>query len=198
LGSQLAIEPKTFRETNIVLEGLEARLNLIQKMTWGVIGLLGALITGAAALYFQLGDIRTDVAVLKANLGSLKEQQSAIQESLRSIDTRTQASLSRIENKLASNQTPAPLQGPDESPLKLADEEIALLRAVLKTVKFDKPQEAKIGNFVSDQATLAVMPRAIIDKIPRLASYSFTYDPSGSLLIVSNRTGRVAAIIEPA
>jgi hypothetical protein len=170
-GSQLAIEPKSFRETNLVLEGLEARLDLIQKLTWYVIGLLGALAAGAAALYFQLADIRTDVAVLKTNFASLKEQQSAIQESLRSIDSKTQASLSRIENRLTSNQTPPPpLPSPGEAPLKLEGDEIALLRGALKPLKLDKPQEAKIGDLVSDQAQLTVMPRAVIDKIPRLAS----------------------------
>jgi hypothetical protein len=150
----LAIEPKSFRETNLVLEGLEARLGLIQKLTWYVIGLLGALIAGAAALYFQLGDIRTDVAVLKANFGSLKEQQSEIQQSLRSIDSKTQTSLSRIENKL----TPAapapvplatPLPGPEETPLRLGGDEIALLREMLKPTKLNKAQ-ARVGDFVPD------------------------------------------------
>jgi hypothetical protein len=192
----LAIEPRSFRETNLVLEGLEARLDLIQKMTWGVIGLLGALVAGAAALYFQIGDIRTDVAVLKTNFGSLKEQQTAIQETLRLIDSKTQASLSRIENKLTSNQTPPPIPGPDEKPLRLGDDEIAMLRGALKPTKNDKPQQAKIGDIVSDR--LFVLPAAIIDKIPRLVSYGYTYDQSGSVLIVSNRTRRVAEIIEAA
>ena len=194
----MAIEPKSFRETNLVLEALEARLNLIQRMTWSVIGLLGALVAGAAALYLQLGDIKTDVAVLRANFGSLKEQQSAIKESLQSMDTKIQASLSRMENKLTSNQTPPLVPGPDGTPLKLGDEEIALLRVILKPTKYGKPQEAKIGQPVSDRAKLFAMPRAIIDKIPRLANYSYTYDPSGSILIVSNSTKLVADIIEAA
>ncbi len=169
----MAIEPKTVRETNIVIQGVVDRLDLVQKMTWGVIALLGTLIAGAAALYVQIGDVRTDVAVMKSTLGAMKEQQSAIQESLRSIEAKTQASLSRIENKLASNQAP----GTPEPPLNLADSEIDLLRTVLKGARTGRPVEAKMGDQVPDGAIKA-LPSNIIDKIPRLRDYGYAYDQS--------------------
>jgi hypothetical protein len=189
----MAIEPKTVRETNIVVQGVVDRLDLVQKMTWGVIALLGTLIAGAAALYIQIGDVRTDVAVLKSTLGVMKDQQSAIQESLRSLETKSQASLSRIENKLASNQVP----DTPEPPLNLADSEIDFLRTAMKIFRTGKPVAAKAGDQVPDGATKP-LPANIIDKIPRLQNYGYTYDQSGAVLIVSSRTRRIVEIIEPA
>ena len=100
----MASDPKTIRESNLAMAGLEGRFDFLQKMVWSVIALLGTLIAGAFALYFQLGEIKTDVAVVKANFAALKEQQAAIQESIRSMDNKSQASLTRIETKLSNSQ----------------------------------------------------------------------------------------------
>ncbi|MBR1173701.1 hypothetical protein JQ617_07015 [Bradyrhizobium sp. KB893862 SZCCT0404] len=188
----MATEPKTIRETSIVIQGVVDRLDLVQKMTWGVIGLLGTLIAGAVALYFQIGDLKVDVAVVKANFGFLKEQQTAIQEALRSIDIKTQASLSRIEGKVGSAMPPSAV----DLPLQLAADEIAFLRTALKPVKTDTPLSTRVGDEITSR--LEVLPRVVVDKIPQLASFSFTYDRSGAVLLVSNRTRRVVQIIEVA
>jgi hypothetical protein len=190
----MATEPKTIRETSIVIQGVVERLDLVQKITWAIVGLLGTLIAGAAAIYFQLGDIRTDVAVVKANLGSVREQLSAVQETLRSSAARTQASLSTIEGKLGKDY---PTVGTGSEDLNLSDEEVYLIREVMKPIKTGKPQQAKIGDELPDAVSLdlKVLPRKLTDKIPRLASYSYLYDASGALLLISNRTRRVAQII---
>jgi len=49
-----------------------------------------------------------------------------------------------------------------------------------------------------DNAHLNVFATNCYGQGPRLASYSFTFDESGAVLLVSNRTRKVAAIIEAA
>lgn len=191
----MATEPKNIRESNIAMQGVVDRLDLVQKITWAIVAMLGTLIAGAAAIYFQIGEIRTDVAVLKANLASLKEQQSSIQETLRSTGEKTLASLSQIESKLPVRG--GPISQPDDAPLTLSDSDIELIRNVLKPLKTGQTQEAKLGDEVPDR-NVRVLPRTVTDKIPRLASYSYFHDAGGSVVLVSNRTRRVVQIIEPA
>jgi hypothetical protein len=194
----MATEPKTIRETLILIQGVVDRLDLVQKITWAIVALLGTLIAGAAAIYLQLGDIRTDVAVLKTNISSLKEQLSAVQETLRSSAARTQLSLSSIESKLPTAVIGQNRDTVGTSPeLNLSDSDLDLLRNVLKPIKTDKRQQTKIGDLLPDQ-DLRVLPRIVVEKIPRLVSYSYTYDDSGSLLLVSNFTRRIAQIVTPA
>ncbi|MBR1232581.1 hypothetical protein [Bradyrhizobium sp. AUGA SZCCT0182] len=192
----MASEPKTIRETNLALLGLEGKLGLLQSMVWAVIGLLGTLIAGAFALYSQIGEIKTDVAVVKSSFSALKEQQTAIQESIRSIDAKSQASFSRIENRLGGNQL---LPAPQESaPLNLAQAEVDLIKAFLKVSRTTSPLATSLGMNIEDDTSLRPLPQLVVAKIPRLAAYSYMYDPSGALVLVSNRNRKVEAIIQPA
>ena len=105
-------EPKTIRESNIFVAGIEARLGLVQKMVWGVIALLGTLLAGAAALYVQIGDLRTDLAVVKTNVTAINDRVVKMDKSIdevRADETRIRETLTRIEMRLAasSNTTPA-------------------------------------------------------------------------------------------
>jgi hypothetical protein len=61
----MSTDPKTFRETNLVIAGLEARVGLILKMIWAVIGMLGTLMAGAVALLSQVGDVKSDLASIR-------------------------------------------------------------------------------------------------------------------------------------
>jgi septation ring formation regulator EzrA len=95
-------EPKTIRESNIFVAGIEARLGLVQKMVWGVIALLGTLLAGAAALYVQIGDLRTDLAVVKTNVTAINDRVVKMDKSIdevRADETRIRETLTRIETK---------------------------------------------------------------------------------------------------
>jgi hypothetical protein len=179
------------------MAGLEGRLKLIQVGVGLVIGLLGTLIAGAFALYLQLGEVKTDVAVLKSNLGTIKEQQAKIEESLRSIETRALGSLSRIESRLAVNQpAPTPELKQDDPPPNLSAEEIATIKEVLKPRPTGKPTTVKVQD--TPGGTIIPLPREIVEKFPRLKAFRYAIDEqSGAVLIVSNRTGRILEIIEP-
>jgi hypothetical protein len=98
-------EPKTIRETAILVGGLDARLGLVQKMVWGIFALLGTLLGGAAALYVQIGDLKTEIAAMKATVAATGERGGRIEktlEELRSDTVQTQRTLARIEARLAS------------------------------------------------------------------------------------------------
>jgi hypothetical protein len=195
----MATEPKNIREVHFILEGLEGRLALVLKMTWGVIGLLGALLAGAAALYSQIGDIKSDVAVLKSNGETLKGQQAAIQDALRSTETKVLGPLSEIRTALVNqNQLSPNPPRPDDAPLNLSADEIAFLRESLQVKRKGDNTLARIGEVVPTSAIMPLIPASVTDKIPRLKGYRYTLDAgSGALLIVS-RSLRVAEIIEPA
>lgn len=117
-------EPKTIRETSLVVEALasrvetttaavetrfgdfkdafDARLGQTQRMVWVVIGLLGTLMLGAAGLYVQVGEIKTDLAVAKATLKSIDDRTGKTEkaaEEIRSEQIRARESLARIESR---------------------------------------------------------------------------------------------------
>lgn len=101
----MTTEPKSFRETNLVLGGIEARVDLVQKMVWAVIGLLGALVTGAFALYSQIGDLKTNVAVVKTTAATINERVTRIDKSVESVlasGVTASSALSRIEARLSA------------------------------------------------------------------------------------------------
>ena len=63
------VEPESKRELALALSefrtSVEARLGELNKKVWYLFGVLGALVAGAIALYAQLGDVKTEVAVLR-------------------------------------------------------------------------------------------------------------------------------------
>jgi hypothetical protein len=184
----MAVEPKTIRETNIAMEGIEGRLGILSKMIWTVVGLLGTLLLAAFALYSQLGDIKTDLAVLKSTVGTIGDRQAKIEESVRSLESKALASLNRIETRLLPPDTPV------LAPLNLDPDQIAFLREALKARRTDKPALAKIGDLVAD-FKFPSLPDFVVDKIPFLRGFRYTYDQSGAILLLAG--GRVVQIVEP-
>jgi hypothetical protein len=185
----MAVEPKTIRETNIAMEGIEGRLGILSKMIWTVVGLLGTLLIAAFALYSQLGDIKTDLAVLKSTVGVIGDRQAKIEESVRSLESKALASLNRIETRLLPTGTLA------LAPLDLEPDQIAFLRDALKPRRTDKPTLAKIGNLFAD-SKFPYVPDYIVEKIPKLKGLRYTYDQSGAILLLAGG-GWVVQIIEP-
>lgn len=74
-------EPRTIRELNI-------SFSVFQKMVWTIIGFLGALIIGAIAIYIQTGDLKTDLAVVKANTSNIVERLKGFDSRIAVLDSR--------------------------------------------------------------------------------------------------------------
>jgi hypothetical protein len=212
--ASMATEPKSVREVNVVLEGIlkqfelfqksiEARFDFLRNIVWVVIGLLGALLAGAFALSNQIGEIKTDVALLKSQSSEFTQKQTAVLESLKST---AEGALARVENRLASLTTGQGLQQTSnlEEPLKLSRLDTLLIRSLLKPVKTGRPLEIKVGDEVKEVIsadrvsiipTIAPLPAELTDEVTKFKGLSFAYDPSGAVLIVSP-SRRVVAIIE--
>jgi hypothetical protein len=89
-------EPKTHREANIAREGLEARIGLLQKLVLAVLGMLGGLVLGAYAIYGQIGDLKSDVAVVKTNVVNISDRLARIEKTIDDIRSDGGQILSRI------------------------------------------------------------------------------------------------------
>ena len=205
----MTTEPKSFRETNLVLGGIEARVDLVQKMVWAVIGLLGALVTGAFALYSQIGDLKTDVAVVKTTAATINERVTRIDKSVESVlasGITASSALSRIEARLSAmslQQQPNPLvvPVPPRGPTPLyeitfTDGEKQLIREFIKPIRLAESPAYQIGE-IAPVTSLSMLPEPIVAKIPRLTGLRYAVDRGGTILIVDGATYRIAAIIPP-
>ncbi|NVO17183.1 MAG: hypothetical protein HXX10_24420 [Rhodoplanes sp.] len=115
-------EPKTIRETAILVGGLDARLGLVQKMVWGIFALLGTLLAGAAALYVQIGDLKTEIAGIKATVAASSDRLGKIEKSLEDLRieiAQAHRVLSRLDARLSSANIPPrpPVNAPEPPPL---------------------------------------------------------------------------------
>jgi outer membrane murein-binding lipoprotein Lpp len=186
----MAVEPKTVRETSLVIAGIEARLDLVQKMVWAVIALLGTLVAGAGALYFQIGDLKTDVAVIKTNAAAINEKVSKIETSIddvRSAGNLASTTLGRIETRLDTAASQGRVGGPGFLVgLTLSSDETQLIRAVLKPVLKGVPQQFKVGDLLEPGIFVAMLPREITSKFLRLSGLLYFTDRSGALMLVAS------------
>jgi len=141
-------EPRTIRESNFVVSGLEARLGLVLKMVWGVIALLGTLLAGAGALYVQIGELKTDAAVIKSSIVAINAKLAEIE----TVGTRNSNSLVRIENKLGiASVLPEPPQQIAIGPtIRLTEWEIAFVLSIISPDA--KPAKGKyvLGDLVPE------------------------------------------------
>lgn len=102
-------EPKTIRETAILVAGLDARLGLLQKMVWGIFALLGTLLAGAAALYVQIGDLKTEIAGIRATVAASGDRLARIEKSVEDLRVeigQAHRILSRLDARLTLGPPP--------------------------------------------------------------------------------------------
>jgi hypothetical protein len=185
----MATEPRTIRESNILVGGIEARLGLLQKLLWVVLALLAGLLSGAAALYVQIGDVKTDLAVLKTNLSAVAERVNKIDKSVETISAdlnRAVVAVGRIEARLSA-ASPMPLQQQPQQPqqqsppqqrprdILLSESEMNAIREILKPATTGTlAASMRLGDRMSE--TLPPLPAALVDKIPKLKDFRYTVD----------------------
>jgi hypothetical protein len=96
----MADAPKTIREVNFQVSGVEARMELLLKMIIAALGLLGGLLAAAVAVYVQIGDVKTETRIELAKLAQRLDTIGRDIAEAKTNDSRSLAALSRIENKL--------------------------------------------------------------------------------------------------
>jgi hypothetical protein len=190
-------EPKTVKEAafavasvearldlaqNLAQKSVEAQLGLVQKMVWAVIALLGTLFGGAIGLYVQIGDLKTDIAVIKTNVAAINAHIIDVS----SPGDRASKALERIEARLDTGGGVSPLNnqgltfqvGANGSPvLTLSSDETQLIRDILKPVPKGTPQQFRVGDSLGPGIFISLLPTPITSKFPRLRGLFYFFDP---------------------
>jgi hypothetical protein len=197
-------EPRNYREANIARKGLEDRVDLLQKWLWGLAGLLGTVLAAAAAIFYQLSDLKTDVAVVKANVSNVSDRLARIEKTvdeirpeIGQIRTETGQILSRVSR---AEPPPAPRpQQPDQrnviAGFYVTDGEAKLLRELLRVPqKTDAP--ATIGLWQrAPESLLKPIPDDVTGKLPKLKGLRYAIDPGNNAIALVEPSGTVIATI---
>lgn len=194
----MATEPKTVRETNIRMDGADRQINLIQTLLWIVLGSLGAIFAGAIAIYVQVGEIKSALAVQDSKLEGISKRLATLEEGTRSRDARLLREIVGLGAKLDQRSLPG------IQPLNLADGEITFLRAYFK---IRAPTTAGVGNVVAAKyysvgdvysGETNRFPDDVAQKLPKLKGLNYTLDEHSGAMLITNAASAIVAIVRPA
>jgi hypothetical protein len=168
---------------------------------WWVIGVLGAVFTGAIALYWQLGDIKADVAAVKASMVSINERLAGLDAGIREVrtaQTTAATTLARIDETTKNPPRSGLLPSP---PVRDPPEKVAafppnaqLIREVIRpTPTGTRPYS--VGE-VLGAVTVPLLPATIVGKFPELRGLGCLVDAKAAIALV-DANYRVVAIIAP-
>jgi hypothetical protein len=191
-------EPKTHREANIAREGLEARVGLLQKLQWWVLGLLVAVVLGAIGINVQIGDLKSDVAVVKTNVVNINDRLARIEKTIddiRSDGGQILSRISRLEPPPGQPALPAPAPDSIVAGFYLTDGEAKLLRELLRA----PPKTAaapKYGLWEKlPDSDVRPLPDDVTSKLVKLKGLRYALDPNNNLIALVEPSGSVVAII---
>lgn len=187
-------DPRTIRESNIAREGLEGRVDLLQKWLWGVTGLLGTILAAAVAIYSQVGDVKTDIAVIKTSVTNISGRLERMEKGLDDIRNDGRTILGRLRPA-----EPAP-RPPTRDPRDIiagfwvTDAEAKLIRELLQAPqKTDAPPKIALWSRVPE-ATL--IPDELVGKLPKLKGLRYAVDPGNNAIALIEPIGNgVIALI---
>jgi hypothetical protein len=188
----MADDPKTIREVNFALAGLEGRVGLLIKIGIAVLGFLGAVLAVVATIYVQIGDVKVDVASIKAKVEGLDTRIGA-------IETDVKAARSDQRQILTQLQPPAP--PPPPRPLiaggfYVTDDEAKLIRALLKVPPKDPNLPGKISIWSHvDPASAQPLPDDLVAKFGKFKGLRFIVDANNAIALVEPAQDVVIAII---
>jgi hypothetical protein len=160
-----------------------------------MIVLLLGMLGGGFFMFRDIGDVKVDIAKIKADVASVAEKAGNIERRLSdhaSATDRILAVLNSIQNQLPS--------GPDDTAglvLPLSTEEQALIRNVmgLSPPKTGGTPLYKLGDIVPRDYVKAI-PAALVGQLPRLSGLRYAIDPNdNSLILVAGPSNRVVAIV---
>lgn len=221
----MGTEPKTIRESNFFVAGIDARLGLVQKMVWAVLALIGTLLAGAAALYFQIGDLKIDLAVVKANLAVINDRVAKIDKSVEGIgadQARMRETLTRIEARLAArNNIPSALplasvpidslptrassaldSFPDGNLFTEAGQSsrpLSLTDSETRLIRDALKERVLAAKTLPERAASPIepLPETVSSKIPRLGGLRYFISADGTINIVGMSDRHVLGTIVP-
>jgi hypothetical protein len=191
-------EPKTHREANIAREGLEARIGLLQLLVLAVLGMLGGVVLGGYTIYGQIGDLKSDVAVVKTTVVNSNDRLAKIEKTIddiRSDGGQILSRISRLEPPPRQPPLPAPAPDPIVAGFYLTDSEAKLLRELLRA----PPQTAAAPKYglwekLPDSA-VQLLPDDVTGKIVKLKGLRYALDPNNNAIALVGPSGSVVAII---
>ncbi|MET0969378.1 MAG: hypothetical protein ABWY18_09285 [Tardiphaga sp.] len=102
---RMADAPKTIREVNVQIEGLEKRLDQVLKIGFAAIGIMTTLAAAGVGIYIQLNSLGKTVEVESAKAAQHFEYIERTLAEVKSANTLAFNSLNRIELRLASSTT---------------------------------------------------------------------------------------------
>jgi hypothetical protein len=192
----MADSPKSIREVNFQVGGLEARVELTVKLIIAVVALLATLLAAGGALYIQLSDIKSD---MKVEVARFTQRLDAIDRSLaeaRTNDGRSLAALSRIEAKLGSdNSAPAIVAArpPTVAAMTAASSSAPLTTGSMPataagsspeppTPALAAPAATPIPGLILDQREINIVRRAVGKRTPTSARFRVGEEVPLSLL----------------
>jgi hypothetical protein len=199
-------EPRTIREIN-------ASFTVFQTMVWTIIGFLGALLIGAAAIYFQIGDLKTDLAVVKTGTSNIVERLIAFDGRLTALDSRVaglDGRLATVDKNLQEMRADDRLlrainrvesQGsPKTDPVVggfyvTAYEATLIMQFLRPPTRADKLGNLSVGSQV-DEARLHPLPEDLVRKAPRLKGIRYAIDDDNySIALAAPNTDVVFVIL---
>jgi hypothetical protein len=175
----------------------------ISILMWGggsIAAILVAIVGGGIAIYYELSQLRTDVALVRRDTASALERLSRLEQAAdaaRSAQHEVKSSLGRIEGRLALVGGRPPV--PRETDI-IAALDMKLVRDLFAFTATDVMLPAKSDYAVGaniEGAELKPIPEAIWSKIPILKGLRSTLDGDKNIILVSGSSPRVIGIVPP-
>ena len=190
-------EPKTIRE-------LYAAFSVYQRMVWTIIGFIGGLIIGAIAIYIQIGELKTDLAVVKANTSNIIERLTGFDKRLGALDDRIAALDRNVQEARADDRVLRAIgrvenQGSRTDPVVAgfyvtAFEATLIIQHLRPPIRTDKPATLSVGSRVNEDR-LRPLPEDITLKSARLKGVRYAIDDNNAIALVGPSTDVVFAIL---
>lgn len=169
-------DPKSIRELN-------ASFTVFQTMVWTIIGFIGTLILGSLAIYSQLGDLKTDLAVIKVSTSNTTERLKALDDRLGALDARI-ASMDKSTQEGRAEMLRAvsrvESQGIRTDPVVAgfyvtAFEATLIIQFLRPSIRTNRPAVLSVGSRV-DEGRLQPLPEDAVIKSPRLRGVRYVID----------------------
>lgn len=179
---------------------LEGSVSLLTKLSFTIIGFLGIVAAGGAAILIQFGGLSNEIALVRKDVSTANEKLTKIERDMAEVRT-AQSSvasvLGRIETQVTRQAPPSP--SPQMLALKMSPNDTRTLWEILG--KIPPPMinfvSVKLGEKLPMNTMLLDFPTELISKVPQLKGLKYTFDQN-SIVIVDATDNRVMAIVPPA
>lgn len=193
-------DPKTVREVNFVLDGLERRVGLLVKVGGGIVGLLGVLLLTAFSLYHEIGGLSADIASIKTGMDGLNGRIERFETAANGRFDRIEAAINHARDQILARAQAPTSQQPQEmiaGGFYVTKGQAALIREFLKIPPIDASKQGKIGiwEHIAPEYTVP-LPDNLAAKIGLANGLRYAVDPANNAIaLVEPSHDVVVAII---